>query len=84
MCSDGCNNTLGSFHCYCDIEGYMIDSDDRTCVGKYYNKMMFFNVFVIDKTRMLLFFVKLNDNIVLSSPLLITLIISQYSFNSFY
>ena len=36
MCSDGCNNTLGSFYCYCD-EGYMLDSDDTTCEGKYCN-----------------------------------------------
>ena len=43
MCSIGCNNTLGSFYCYCN-EGYMLDSDDRTCVGKYCNKMMFFNL----------------------------------------
>ena len=43
MCSFGCNNTLGSFYCYCN-EGYMLDSDDRTCVGMYCNINMLFHV----------------------------------------
>ena len=29
-CSQGCNNTDGSFHCFCD-DGYDLSDDGRTC-----------------------------------------------------
>ena len=31
-CDHLCNNTDGSFHCYCD-PGYMLDSNGTTCTG---------------------------------------------------
>ena len=34
-CSDTCTNTLGSFLCQCP-EGYILDTDDQTCIGKSY------------------------------------------------
>ena len=32
-CTQNCNNTAGSYQCYCD-EGYELSNDDHTCVGK--------------------------------------------------
>ena len=32
-CSVQCNNTVGSFACICG-DGYMLDTDELTCVGK--------------------------------------------------
>ena len=31
-CHHLCNNTDGSFHCYCN-PGYMLDSNGTTCTG---------------------------------------------------
>ena len=31
-CHHLCNNTDGSFHCYCD-PGYMLHSNGTTCIG---------------------------------------------------
>ena len=31
-CQHLCNNTDGSFHCYC-TPGYMLDSNGTTCTG---------------------------------------------------
>ena len=31
-CDDDCINTVGSYYCVCD-DGYVLDSDDRTCNG---------------------------------------------------
>ena len=31
-CSQGCNNTIGSYQCYCE-DGYTLDSDEHTCNG---------------------------------------------------
>ena len=33
-CSQFCNNTIGSYQCYCE-DGYILDSDDHTCYGMY-------------------------------------------------
>lgn len=33
-CHHLCNNTDGSFHCYCD-PGFMFDSDGITCEGNH-------------------------------------------------
>lgn len=32
-CSQRCNNTEGSYNCYC-MEGFYLDQDNHTCVGK--------------------------------------------------
>ena len=32
-CQHNCNNTVGSYHCYCRT-GYTLDSDGRSCNGK--------------------------------------------------
>ena len=32
-CSQGCNNTIGSYLCYCE-DGYTLDTDLHTCNGK--------------------------------------------------
>ena len=34
-CHHLCNNTDGSFHCYCD-PGYTLNSDGTTCEGNFY------------------------------------------------
>ena len=31
-CSQGCNNTIGSYLCYCEV-GYTLDTDLHTCNG---------------------------------------------------
>ena len=31
-CSQFCNNTIGSYQCYCE-DGYTLDSDEHTCNG---------------------------------------------------
>ena len=31
-CSQLCNNTIGSYQCYCE-DGYILDSDEHTCNG---------------------------------------------------
>ena len=41
-CLHLCNNTNGSFHCYCD-PGFMLDSDGTTCEGNYYITSMIKN-----------------------------------------
>ena len=33
-CSQFCNNTIGSYQCYCE-DGYTLDSDEHTCNGMY-------------------------------------------------
>ena len=33
-CAQICNNTVGSFICYCNI-GYSLGADGRSCVGKW-------------------------------------------------
>jgi len=33
-CSQGCQNTLGSFSCFCRRAGYVLDSDQRSCKGE--------------------------------------------------
>ena len=32
-CTHNCNNTAGSYQCYCE-DGYKLNSDDHTCDGK--------------------------------------------------
>ena len=32
-CAHNCNNTAGSYQCYCE-DGYKLNSDDHTCDGK--------------------------------------------------
>ena len=33
-CSQFCNNTIGSYQCYCE-DGYRLDSDEHTCNGNH-------------------------------------------------
>ena len=33
-CSQLCNNTMGSYSCYC-LKGYWLKRDNKTCVGKF-------------------------------------------------
>ena len=33
-CSQGCQNTVGSFRCFCRRTGYVLDSDQRSCKGE--------------------------------------------------
>lgn len=33
-CSQLCNNTLGSYNCFC-LKGYWLQKDNKTCVDKY-------------------------------------------------
>ena len=33
-CSQGCNNTEGSYQCFCYV-GYMLEADLRNCSGKF-------------------------------------------------
>ena len=35
LCSHGCHNTNGSFHCSCP-NGFFLASDRRNCIGKNY------------------------------------------------
>ena len=39
-CSQECNNTIGSFVCYC-TDGYYLDDDMRTCNGKAFIVCMY-------------------------------------------
>ena len=36
-CSQLCNNTLGSYNCFC-LKGYLLEKDNKTCVGKFSSK----------------------------------------------
>ena len=31
-CAQGCNNTIGSFECYCQL-GYELEEDEKSCKG---------------------------------------------------
>ena len=33
-CSQGCQNTVGSFRCFCRRTGYVLDSNQRSCKGE--------------------------------------------------
>jgi len=33
-CEQFCNNTVGSFYCYCD-DGYVLNTDTITCSGTF-------------------------------------------------
>ena len=36
-CDDVCNNVAGSYSCECAHPGYELDTDNRTCLGKFCN-----------------------------------------------
>lgn len=36
-CSQLCNNTLGSYNCFC-LKGYLLEKDNKTCVGRLSSK----------------------------------------------
>ena len=31
-CNHNCNNTIGSYECFCD-DGFMLDQTDTNCIG---------------------------------------------------
>lgn len=37
-CSQLCNNTLGSYNCFC-LKGYWLQKDNKTCVGRLSSKI---------------------------------------------
>ena len=39
-CSQFCNNTIGSYQCYCE-DGYTLDSDEHTCNGIHITLFLF-------------------------------------------
>ena len=55
-CHHLCNNTDGSFHCYCD-PGFMLDSDRITCEGNH-------TLHQRSKIVMKLYFVDINECLV--------------------
>ena len=40
-CSQNCNNTIGSYQCYCE-DGYILDSDEHTCNGNHITLLYYF------------------------------------------
>ena len=38
ICSQECNNTIGSYNCSCE-EGYVLESDGYNCTGKHSMKV---------------------------------------------
>ena len=33
-CDQRCNNTIGSYECSCDSEGFVLSEDGHSCLGK--------------------------------------------------
>ena len=40
FCDQYCNNTNGSYHCECDVIGYVLDEDGRGCSGMFLNQTL--------------------------------------------
>ena len=38
-CSHICNNTIGSYQCFCE-DGYELESDQQSCNGASYTKVV--------------------------------------------